>query len=169
MPDQLPPDPLMSADGRNRPADARCSGLAPDGVSVDDEAVWSELDLCVLGERRQGGPVGRVDPGVERLRRERAIHRARVEMGEPQRARDATSDRALARAGRAVDRDDERTAVDRPLGAFGCGHRPRVRRGVGGLARSRVRDGDRLPPGDHRLSLSGQGGHGERHRDPMVP
>ena len=61
-----------------------------------------------LRQRRDRRLVREIDAVVQRLPRDRAVHRAGVDVAVAKPRRDRARDRALAGAGRSVDGDDER-------------------------------------------------------------
>src|SRR5262249_35963211 len=67
-----------------------------------------ERDLVLPRQPRARVGVAERRSRFERGDRDRPVHRARVENGQTERARNAARDRRLARSGRTVDRDDAR-------------------------------------------------------------
>ncbi len=78
-----------------------------DVVAVDANSTVAGLEPGLGRQRRHGRLVGQIDPVVPRLPRQRAVHRAGVDVAVAEPRRDRARDRAFAGAGRTVDGDDE--------------------------------------------------------------
>ena len=76
--------------------------VAPD----EDAASLAELDRMLAREVDERGNVVELDPVVQRQPGEGAVHRAGVEIAEPEPRRERARDRALTGPGGPVDRDD---------------------------------------------------------------
>ena len=97
----------MPGDDRNRRVDLRLANAGRHVLAGDrDPARVAERDRMSLRERLERRPVVERDALVQREPRERAVHRAGVEVVEPEPLGEPPGDGALARPGRAVDRDD---------------------------------------------------------------
>src|ERR687888_2665074 len=76
-------------------------------MAVDGDAILFEIERRALPYRRDRRLVAEVDPFLPRLPRNRAVHRARVDVPVSEARRDRARDRPLSGAGRAVDGDDQ--------------------------------------------------------------
>src|SRR5205823_4961960 len=103
----------MSRDDRHHAVDLRAADRRRDVDAVDEDALLVlERDRLLARERAEALAVGEVEAALEREPRERAVHRAGVEVAEGEPLGEPPGDRALSGPGRPVDCHDHRLVTD---------------------------------------------------------
>ena len=103
----------VARDDRHHPVDLRAADRRGDvGAGDEDAAVALEGDRVLARELAEAVAVGEVEGALQREPRERAVHRAGVEVAELEALGEPPRDRALARAGGPVDGDNHRLVTD---------------------------------------------------------
>ena len=93
------------------PVDLRAADRRGDvGAGDEDAAVALEGDRVLARELAEALAVGEVEGALQRKPRERAVHRAGVEVAEPEALGEPPRDRALARAGGPINGNDHQLA-----------------------------------------------------------
>ena len=103
----------MPRDDRHHPVDLRATDRGSDvGSGDEDTTVGLEGDGILACEPAEALSVGEVERALEREPRDRAVHRAGIEVAEAQPLGEAPGNRALPRACGPVDGNDHQ------LGSF---------------------------------------------------